>query len=179
MEYLEMVEKLREKTGVSYEDARNALEAANYNMLDAIVYLEQQGKIPAPQRTAYSTEPQQQSAEFAQTQQVYEKDCKKKSFKEVLGDFGAWCKKMLKKSCHTSFQVIREEKTLVTVPVLVLILCGLFAFGLTLLLLVAGMFMGCSYRFVGFENTSIDINDICQKASEACENIKNDFQASK
>ena len=42
MEYLEMVETLREKTGVSYEDARNALEAADYNMLDAIVYLEQQ-----------------------------------------------------------------------------------------------------------------------------------------
>lgn len=179
MEYLEMVEALREKTGVSYEDARNALEACNYNMLDAIIYLEQQGKIPVPQRTTCSTETVQQSAAVAQTQQAYEKGSKKKSFKDVLGDFGAWCKKMLKKSCETSFEVIKEEKTLLTVPVLVLVLGGVFAFGLTLLLLIAGMFMGCTYRFTGFENTSIDINDICQKASETCENIKNDFQAAK
>ena len=78
---------------------------------------------------------------------------------------------MLKKSCDTSFEVIKEEKTLINVPVLVLVLGGVFAFGLTL--------MGCTYRFVGFEKTSIDINDICQKASETCENIKNDFQTAK
>ena len=174
MEYLEMVETLREKTGVSYEDARNALEAADYNMLDAIVYLEQQGKIPGAQNAA-SAEAGQQSQEDIAPQQ----NGKKKSFKEVCGDFGAWCKKMLKKSCDTSFEVIKEEKTLINVPVLVLVLGGVFAFGLTLMLLIAGMFMGCTYRFVGFEKTSIDINDICQKASETCENIKNDFQTAK
>ena len=32
--------KIREKTGVSYEDAKSALEACNYDLLDAIVYLE-------------------------------------------------------------------------------------------------------------------------------------------
>ncbi len=179
MEYLEMVEKLREKTNVSYEDARNALEATNYNMLDAIVYLEQQGKLPAPKSAVYSTEPQPQSAEFAQTQQAYEQDCKKRSSGDTFKDFFKWCEKVLKKSCETSFEVIKEEKTVVTVPVLVLALCGLFAFWVTLPLLIVGMFMGCRYRFVGFENTSIDINDMCQKASETCESIKNDFQANK
>ncbi len=179
MEYLEMVEKLREKTGVSYEDARNALEASNYNMLDAIVYLEQQCKIPAPKCTAYSTEQGQQSDAFTQTQQAYEKDCRKRSTGDTFTSFFKWCEKMLKKSCETSFEVIKEEKTLVTVPVLVLILCGFFAFWVTLPLLIVGMFMGCRYRFIGFENTSIDINDMCQKASKTCENIKNDFQGKK
>ena len=49
MDQLEKVEKIREKTGVSYEDAKSALEACNYDLLDAIVYLEKLGKIKAPE----------------------------------------------------------------------------------------------------------------------------------
>ena len=36
MDKLEKVEKLRAKTGVSYEDAKNALEACDYDLLDAV-----------------------------------------------------------------------------------------------------------------------------------------------
>ena len=36
MERLEKVEKIREKTGVSYEEAKNALEACEYDVLDAL-----------------------------------------------------------------------------------------------------------------------------------------------
>ena len=101
-----------------------------------------------------------------------------KSMNNVLGDFGKWCKKMLKKSCETRFEVSKEDKKMFTVPVLALVICGLAAFGITLVLLVVGMFMGCKYRFIGLENSSIDINGMCQKASETCENIKNEFQGS-
>ena len=38
MDNLEKVEKLREKTGVSYEEAKEALEANNYDVLDAIFF---------------------------------------------------------------------------------------------------------------------------------------------
>lgn len=47
MDKLEKVEKLREKTGVSYEDAKNALEACDYDLLDAIIYLEKLDKVKA------------------------------------------------------------------------------------------------------------------------------------
>ena len=40
MEQFEKVEKLREKTGVSYEDAKKALEEHDWDMLEAIVALE-------------------------------------------------------------------------------------------------------------------------------------------
>ena len=43
MDHLEMVEKLAQKAGVSYEDAKMALEACNWDMLDALVYLEKLG----------------------------------------------------------------------------------------------------------------------------------------
>lgn len=45
MDQLEKVEKIREKTGVTYEEAKAALDAAGGDVLDALVYLESQGKI--------------------------------------------------------------------------------------------------------------------------------------
>lgn len=44
---IEQVEKLLEYTDVSYEEARDALTAADGNLLDAIVFLERQGKVPS------------------------------------------------------------------------------------------------------------------------------------
>ncbi len=100
-----------------------------------------------------------------------------KSMSSVFGEFTGWCKKMLKKGCDTSFEIRKEDQHVFAVPVLVLVICGLVAFGLTLVLLIAGMFMGYQYRFIGLEKSSIDLNNMCQKASETCENIKNEFQA--
>ena len=45
MERMDKVEKLREKTGVTYEDAKAALDACGWDMLDAVVYLEKLGKL--------------------------------------------------------------------------------------------------------------------------------------
>ena len=55
MDHFEMVEKLRQKTQVSYEDAKSALEACDWDLLDALVYLEQQGKLQNEHKASYST----------------------------------------------------------------------------------------------------------------------------
>ena len=55
MDHFEMVEKLRQKAQVSYEDAKSALEACDWDLLDALVYLEQQGKLQNEQKASYST----------------------------------------------------------------------------------------------------------------------------
>ena len=84
MDQLEKVEKIREKTGVSYEDAKGALEACNNDLLDAIVYLEKLGKIKAPEVGNYTTIPRETSNELAQAQAAYEQSCKKKTFGEHM-----------------------------------------------------------------------------------------------
>ena len=45
MDHFEMVEKLRTKANVSYEEAKAALEASNWDILDALVLLENEGKV--------------------------------------------------------------------------------------------------------------------------------------
>ena len=43
---LELVERLREKADVSYEEARAVLEEADGDLLDALILLERRGRIP-------------------------------------------------------------------------------------------------------------------------------------
>lgn len=45
MEKHEMAEKLVEKCGISYEEAGNVLREANYDLLEAMIILERQGKL--------------------------------------------------------------------------------------------------------------------------------------
>lgn len=61
MEQLEKVEKLRQRANVTYEEAKQALEACNWDLLDAMVYLEKQGKVKEPNQSTYSTSYDDQS----------------------------------------------------------------------------------------------------------------------
>ena len=80
MELLEKVEKIREKTGVSYEEAKAALEACGEDVLDALVYLENQGKIKKPDVSVYTTETEP-SEEVKEAARQYEK-----ASNETFGD---------------------------------------------------------------------------------------------
>ena len=55
MDHLEMVEKLREKANVSYEEATQALEACDWDLLDALLMLESKGRLQEMESEAYST----------------------------------------------------------------------------------------------------------------------------
>ena len=48
---LEQVERLGEEANVSYGQAKAALEYSGGNLLDALIYLEEQGVIPRPEDT--------------------------------------------------------------------------------------------------------------------------------
>lgn len=139
MDKLEKVEKIREKTGVSYDDAKNALEACDYDILDAIIYLEKLGKIAGPSNAVYKTTPNQSvSEEFEKAQQTYNEDCEKASFGQVVDKFLSWCGKVIKKGVETKFVVVHHGERAAEIPVLVLVLLMLIAFWVTIPLLITG-----------------------------------------
>ena len=172
MEKLEKVEKLREKTGVTYEDAKAALVACDYDLLDAIVYLEKLGKIKSPENTSYTTTLQAPSKEFERAQASYEDSCKKSTIGDGVDRFISWAGDLLKKSCKSTFHVEHEGKQVVAVPLLVFILLLIFAFWITLPLMIVGLFFDYKYDFEGINK--IDVNEVCDKASAAAMNMKND-----
>ena len=70
MDYFEKVEKLVEKAGVSYEDAKQALDASDGDLLDAMILLERSGKTRGPKNSTYSTKYEDQSAYYAASEQI-------------------------------------------------------------------------------------------------------------
>lgn len=177
MDNLEKVERIREKTGVSYEDAKIALEASNNDMLDAIVYLEKLGKVTAPKQSQYITRPEEyHSSEFKQAQENYEKSCKKSSFGEKVDSFGDWIKRVVKRGCEIKFNVDRFEERVLSIPLIALVVIMIIAFWLVGILLIVGLFFDYKYSFEGVNPTTVDINDFCNKASDTCTGLREDFK---
>ena len=63
-------------------------------------------------------------------------------------------------------------------PTLVLILLAVFAFWITIPLLVIGLFFDFKYRFEGIDEVHIDVNDIMDKAADGAAHLKNDVKGS-
>lgn len=176
MDNFEKAEKIREKCGVSFEEAKDALERSNYDLLDAIVYLEQSGRINRPDNVVYVSEKDRsKEKEFEDAQKQYKKQSKKRIC-DYIKDFWAWLSKLFKKSCETSFVVEKNHKEVIAVPVLVFILLVIFAFWITVPLLIIGLFFECRYHFEGIGTVKVDVNKFCEKASEGAEEIKNQFR---
>ena len=176
MDNFEKVEKIREKANVSYEEAKEALEASNYDVLDAIVYLEKKGKVKAPSQQVViveENEKKERREKFKKTQDTYEKDCRKKPT-DYINDFFKSCGRILKKSVDTSFVVERRHERILTMPVLILLIFLVFLFWLIFPLMILGLFCDCRYRFEGFKN-KFDINEFCDKCADGAENIKKNF----
>lgn len=177
MEDWKKVEELRVKANVSYEDARQAMEACNFDMLDAMKYLEKQGKVNEGSTASYTTASgTDTSQEFEQAQKSYEDSCQRTTLGTVIDKILKWCLHIFKKSVEVDFCITKNGREVLKVPVLVLILAFFISFGLVAILLIVGLFNDCKYTFQGVNATTIDINQICDKASETCENIKKDFQ---
>lgn len=174
MELFEKVEKIREKTGVSYEDAKAALEASGGDMLDAVVLLENQGKIKGPAQRTYSTKQEDSCRDIQEAARVYE-ETQKDGFGGVMKKFVRWCGKMIRKGCENFFIVSRNGEEIITVPVLLLVVLLFFAFWIIVPLLAAGLFFGFRYAFKGEITRAVDVNMACDKAAEAAENVKQEF----
>jgi hypothetical protein len=179
MENFEKVEKLREKTGVSYEDAKKVLEQCNYDMLDAIIELERQGKVVEPKEGTYTAgagKEMEHVKKFEIAQQQYEEDCRRDNIKEGFRNFADFFRTIFRKSLEIDFCINKDNKKIAAVPLLVLILLLVGFFWITLPLIIIGLFFGITYNFTGVDKVVVDVNEVCDKASQTAENIKNEFK---
>lgn len=180
MDKLDKVEIVREKTGVSYEEAREALEHCDYDALDAIVWLESQGK--TRQQTAHhSTTPNEQpiSAEMVYAQQEYERTSRRSRFSEVFARVMDVLKRLCSRGLEVSFSVERNGSQLFAMPVLILVILMLFLFPATIPLLIVGLFFGFRYRFEGLKESSVDVNDAMNRAANGAEAFKQSVMGEK
>ena len=191
MEIYEKVEKIVDKTGVSYEDAKKALEESGGDILDAMIILEKQHKIGGEKTAFYSTGdamadkpedgPSDGPAEMTSrnTGSGSRREERKRERREGVENFKAEVKRILQLSIRNRFVVQRKGETLIAVPTLALIIMFIFIFWFTLILLIAGLFLGCRYSFEFKGKAADTVNDILGRAADTAETIKKDFSQDK
>lgn len=173
MTTLEQVEKLREHAGVSYDEAKEALDAADGDLLEALIYLEKKGKVKPPEGNGYTRSDAEAEAEKTRREQRTEGNAHEgESFTELLKRFGRFCLKILHKGNVNTFEVLRGDECKASVPVTVLVVLLLAAFWVVLPLIVIGLFFGLHYRFQGPDLGRNPVNRAMDSAADAAEDLK-------
>ena len=177
---LEMVERLREKAPVSYGQAKRALEYSGGNLLDALIYLEAQGAIPRQEGAYFTTRgetpPPPPPAPPAPEPEAETGGGKKKKKKRPAREAKAGGRPSLLQTLRrwlidNELEIWRKDKPVTALPVLILVLLVIFAYYVTIPLLILGLFLGFRYRFSGPDLERDSLNDVMDNVADTAADL--------
>lgn len=182
MDNFEKIEQLVNKTGSSYEDAKAALEGCGWDMIDAIIKLERDGKVKK-ESAEYTAKPEEEAKAIPEVtvdvkgsgsgnQSTGNAEKKEKARKERRGIWNRF------KSIMTNNRLViikNNGQQLADLPIWIPIIALVCFFWATLILAVIAMVVGCRFHFEGEDLGKININDTMDKATEYAEKVKNDL----
>ena len=172
---LEQVERLREKANVSYAQAKQALEYSGGNLLDALIYLEEQGVIPRPEGSYYSTRsevppaPEQVLPVVSAPQTKGKKEARKG--KKQQGERPNLLRRLRYLLLDNELEIWRQDQPVTALPVLILILLVIAAFYITVPALLLGLFFGFRYRFWGPDLGRGSINQVMGSVADTAADL--------
>ena len=177
-ENLELVEKLVEKTGLSYTEAKIALEKADWDILEALISLEAQGKTVGSARYSTKSEGSADREEHSESAGKKEKgkSAAGEEFKKNSVSFFKWLGMVFDKGNTNSIEMYRNGERKVGMPVTVFVLLLLFGFWFIIPLMIVGLFFGCRYRFSGPDLGKDSVNEAMGKATDYADSIKQEFK---
>ena len=171
MESFEKVEKLRQRANVSYEEAKAALEASGWDLLDAMIYLEKEGKTVNNEKYVPSIVVGEEESKSKDGCCKNKKSCDGEKFKE-------FCKSSWKKGNENFFVVTHKNDTIIKIPVWAMILILIFTFHITLPVMLVSLFFGVRYAFKG-EADFEAVNKAMDKAGEYADSVKEELTPDK
>ncbi len=176
---LEQVEKLRAHANVSFEDARDALEQTNGDMLEAIIRLEKAGK--TQERTGTFSTLNAPGAQQSQQDswQYRQYGSGPSEFNRQMRRLWSGFCGLVKKGNENNFEVWRDGRCAINFPVTLLAVFLIFFFGITVPLMLVGLFFGCTYRFTGPDLEKTGINRVMDSAAETASSIKDSINEDK
>jgi sensor histidine kinase YesM len=152
---LEQVEKLTQVTGVSYAEAKQALEETQGDMLEAVLLLERQGKVKRPENDGFTSSKQQS------TQQ------KPKSENQSFAKFVSWLKHVLHLGNINDFVIYRETTDTLAIPLTIFVILLIVAFWVVFPLMIIGLFFNYRYKFAGPSFKDDKVNQTLESISNA------------
>lgn len=149
---LEMVDEVRNRTGVDYKTAKEALELYEGDVLEAIIYLDS----------------------FKSTGEKHKSD-----FSSKTGDMMDQLKDLVNKGIVTKILVLRKDRVIMDIPVLAGGLAAFVFAPATITAIVAAVATGCVLKIVKEDGEEINLNEKTQDAFktvvETTENTFNSF----
>ena len=155
MEMFEKVDALRERANVSYEEAKNALDRTNGDVLEAMILLEREGKT-------------RNSGADSVNNCCADKASDDKNDGKTVGDK---LKSLFHKSTVNYVVIDRKDERILRIPVLAMVLAFCIALPAAVIAIVVSLFLDCRYSFEGQDDMKA-ANDVCAKASDIAGQVK-------
>ena len=162
MTHFEMVEKLCEKANVTYEEAKLALEASNWDLLDAVVFLEQEGKVKkGTSHHSTQSEPQEEEA-----------PPKAAPLRTQLKKLWRLFLKLVRIGNENHLVVSHKGSQVFSLPVTVVVVLMICSCMSVLVAVAVSLFFGVRYSFKGEHLGKESVNNAMQKATDMVEQVK-------
>lgn len=180
-EDFELVKKLVAETGVSYTEAKAVLEKTEWDILDAIIELESQGRTVGASSFSTRLESEQGGTESDKRKEGAKKKReesrkKRNEYKENTVGVMEWLVSVLDKGNANSIEMYRNGERKIGLPVTVFVLLLILSCSAILILMLISLFFGCRYRFTGPDLERDDVNSVMGKATDCAESIKKEFK---
>ncbi|WEV23233.1 ubiquitin [Clostridium perfringens] len=177
MEKLKLVDKLKNKANISYEEAKDALEKSNWDMLEAMLYLEAHGKVQKPSLSIFYTNESKEIYNENGEEVNLKKDTNENNFENknsFEGVFEAICK-AIDTFNNIFIEIIRNSRVILKIPFTVLIVLLFFAFWIVIPLMIIGLFFNMEF-LVSSKKIDVDkINKVFKETSKVVKDVKGKF----
>lgn len=157
---LELVEQLRQHANVSFADAKAALEHTDGDLLEALIWLEQQGKIDLAGVGSYHTGPDAPNPRQAPPRQDAPPPQPE-----------GWLSRAWRVLTENRLECTRGDKRF-EIPLAVLIALVLFAVYVVVIALILGFCFGWRFRFAGPELGRKSVNDVMDQIDDAAGEVR-------
>jgi len=165
----EMVDILREKAKVSGDEARAALELSDWDLLEAMLLLEKQGKVRQT-TAAYSTRTEPEPDPEGE-------DDHHKGFHEGMRWLARAVRKLIRIGYANSLAVLRHEKEIFRMPVIIWAILLILCTWPMIIITVGSLFFDVRYAFYGPQLGKEGINDAMNRAADVAGNVREDFRS--
>ncbi|WP_434283318.1 ubiquitin [Clostridium botulinum] len=173
MDKLKLIDKLREKANVSYEEAKTALENSDWDMLDAVLYLEENKKVKRPSVNIFYTNEARYSDKDKKSDKNEENKYEKSN--KFQGIFEVICKYI--DTCNNIFlEIKKEDRMFVKIPLTVIIIFSFFAFWMIIPLMITSLFFDIELYIYSKSVDTDKANKILQSISNHVKIIKEKFK---
>ena len=132
---LQTIDQLRERAQVSYTQAKEALEATDGDILEALIWLEEKGN-----RTGSTQEPHHDSTDDGPTYHHHRRT------RSGLSDFGRRLEDGVRDLHQMRFKILKDDVILLNLPATIALILGIVSIPISLIALMAALLL--RYRII-------------------------------